>query len=42
VYLIGNGFDRGFEEAGGGLDVGDLMQLGEGELGCSVDGHKQV
>lgn len=42
VDLVGNGFDKSFEEAGCGLDVGGLMQLGESELGCSVDGHEQM
>lgn len=39
---IGDGLDKSLQEARSGLDVGCLVQLREGELGCPVDGHEQM
>jgi hypothetical protein len=32
MNLVRHGFDQGLQEAGGGLDGGGLVQLGEGKL----------
>src|SRR4051812_16417708 len=40
--LVGNGLDQRSQEAGGGLDVGDPVQLNEGILGGPVHGHEEV
>jgi hypothetical protein len=39
---IGDDLGQGLQEAGGGPDVGPLMQLDKGELAGSIDGHEQV
>lgn len=38
----GRGLDQGMKEVGGDLACCLLVQLSEGELADTVDGHKQV
>lgn len=40
--LIRDRLDQGLQEARGGFDAGRLVQLGEGDLRCSIDGHEEV
>jgi hypothetical protein len=42
VDLAGHGGGKGSEEVAGHTAGGLLVQLGEGELGGSVDGHEEV
>ena len=42
VDAVGDGLDRRLEEARCALDVRGLVQLCQGELGCSVDGHERM
>jgi hypothetical protein len=42
VDLVGHGLDQSTEEVRGRVDVGLLLQLGEGELGGSVDRDEEV
>ena len=42
VDFVGNGFEKGSEEVRGDAPRRLLMQLGEGELRGSVDGHEEI
>ena len=39
---IGYGLKKGAQEVGGNADGGALVELGEGELRCAVDGDEEV
>ena len=40
--FVGDGGHEGFQEVCRSFSCGFLMQLGEGELRCPVDGHEEV